>query len=191
MASLGFYATVGDHQALLVDLFQQGDVRIFESYSAFDCDLKEFARPEQILDELRQATYPRLAVLLELWAPQASAEVGIERFEVSVAGHRYRHRIGGWGLMQLHLSKETEDTIHVSHFGHFSQRGAERRSEPPLSPPSNPGTAADWDWRLLAQISRRIQYRIAKRFSDKKVGSRPLLHEAAKLRQRGYRLALN
>jgi hypothetical protein len=191
MASLDFYATVADHETILADLLQQGEVRIFESYSGFDRDLREFTRPVEILDELRQALRPRLAVLLQLWVPAASAKIEIERFSVSVKGHTYRHRIAGWGLMQLYLSKETETEIHASHFGHFNQRGAELRSARSPSAPVNPGTAADWDWELLRRISRRIQYSISARFSDMKVGSKPLLHEAEQLMQDGHRLVAN
>src|SRR5258708_29969666 len=111
MANLDFYATAGDHDALLVDLFQRSDVRIFESYSGLDCDLKEFTKPEQVLEELRQAKHSRFAVLLQIWAPAASSKVEIERFPVSVVGYRYRHRIAGWGLMQLDLSKESDAEI--------------------------------------------------------------------------------
>src|SRR6266568_3659952 len=83
MANLDFYATVGDHEALLVGLLQYGDVRIFESYSELDSDLREFTEVDQILDELRQARAPRLAVLLQIWAPAASAKIEIERFSVT------------------------------------------------------------------------------------------------------------
>jgi hypothetical protein len=188
MANLDFYATVEDHEMLLTDLFRQGDLRIFESYSAFDCDLREFTQPRQIVDQLQRAERPSHAVLLQMWAPTASSQVEIKRFSVSVSGHAYRHRIAGWGLMQLYLGKETEAQIHVSHFGHFNQRGAEKRSAPLPSPSLNPGTAADWDWDQLQRISRRIQYRIGRRFSEMKVGSRPVLHGAACLMERGYSL---
>jgi hypothetical protein len=144
MASLDFYATVEDHEPLLAELLRTEDVRIFESYSASGCDLREFTQPGQIIDELRQAKHPRHAVLLQLWATGASTEVEVERFTVSIKGYTHRHRIAGWGLMQLYLSKEAETEIHPSHFGHFNQRGAENRSMPSSSPPANPGTAADW-----------------------------------------------
>src|SRR2546430_2593972 len=111
MANLDFYAAVGDHEALLVGLLQYGDVRIFESYSELDSDLREFTEVDQILDELRQARAPRLAILLQIWVPAASAKIEIERFSVTVAGYAFRHRIAGWGLMQLYLSKETETDI--------------------------------------------------------------------------------
>jgi hypothetical protein len=191
MANLDFYAALEDHETLLVDLFQQGDLRIFESYSAFDCDLREFAEPRQILDQLQQSEHPRQSVLLQVWAPSASQKVEVERFAVSVPGYRHRHRIAGWGLMQLYLSKETDKEIHASHFGHFNRRGAENRSEGSSSPLLNPGTAADWDWDQLQRISRRIQYRIRNRFSEMKVGSRPVLRGAARLMRGGHSLAAN
>src|SRR5260370_21064881 len=134
MANLDFYATVEDHERLVAYLFEQGDVRIFESYSALDQQLKEFTRPDHIFNELREARNSRLSVLLQLWAPAASAKVEIERFSVSVPGHSYRHRIDGWGLMQLYLSKDTDQEIYPSHFGHFNQRSAEKWSETSPSP---------------------------------------------------------
>jgi len=191
MGNLDFYATVRDHETVLDDLFQHGDVRIFESYSAFDRDLIEFTGPDQILERLRQAKPLRHAVLLKLWAPAASTTFEIQRFSVSVEGYTYRHRIAGWGLMQLYLSKETETEIPPSHFGHFNEKGAAKWSAASFSPPGNPGTEADWDWKLLQQISRRIQYRIRTRFSKIKIGSRPVLHNAAQLMQDKHLLAAN
>ena len=91
--------------------------------------------------------------------------------------------------MQLDLSKEADAEIHPSHFGHFNQRSAEKWSGTLPSP--NPGTAGDWDWRLLQQISRRIQYRIGKTLSDVRAGSRPVLRGAERLMKGGHHLALN
>jgi hypothetical protein len=86
---------------------------------------------------------------------------------------------------------QTETEIPPSHFGHFNEKGAANWFAPSLSPPANPGTAADWDWDLLQQISRRIQYRIRARSSGMKVGSRPVLHNAAHLMQEDHLLAAN
>jgi hypothetical protein len=190
MANLNFYATVEDHEPLLAELLRAGDVRIFESYSAFDRDLREFTEPSQILDELRRAMHPR-DLLLQIWVPVASSKVEVRRFAVSLEGHTHRHCIEGWGLMQLYLGKETGTEISLSHFGHFNQLGAERRSAFGPSASSNPGTAADWDWNLVRRVSRRIQYSIRSRLSDMKIGSRPVLRGAARLIKSGYHLAAN
>src|SRR5258708_23777230 len=152
MASLDFYATVDDHERLLTYLFEQGEVRVFESYSAFDRELMEFTKADQILGALRHAGDPQLPLLLQLWAPAASMKVEIERFSLSIPEHSHRHRIAGWGLMQLDLSKETDAEIHPSHFGHFNQRAAEKWSE--TSPAPNPGTAAEWHWPRRQHTSR-------------------------------------
>jgi hypothetical protein len=179
MANLDFYATIEDHEAVLAELYGHGDLRIFQSYSEFDSDLKEYARPDQILQDIKQATHSRHAVLLQLWAPAVSSAIEIKRFPISVEGFSYRHRIAGWGLMQLYLSKESEAEIYPSHFGHFSQRGAESRSGLPSSQ-TNPGSAEDWDWQSLIRISRRIQ-QIIRRLAETKVGSKPALKAATRL----------
>ena len=188
MANLDFYATIEDHKALLEYLFEQSDVRVFESYSMLDRELREFTKTSQVLDEIRDARWSRHCVLLQLWVPTASTKVEIERIALSIPGHAFRYRIGGWGLMQLYLSKETEAEILVSHFGHFNQRGAEVRSTSPAAPSANPGTAADWDWAKLLQVSRRIQYRIKHELSETSINSRPVLRDAALLMRNGYRL---
>jgi hypothetical protein len=51
--------------------------------------------------------------------------------------------------------------------------------------------AEDWDWKLLLRVSRRIQYSIRTRFSDKKIGSRPVLKGAARLMQDGLHRVAN
>jgi hypothetical protein len=93
--------------------------------------------------------------------------------------------------MQLYLGKEAGTEISLSHFGHFNQLGAEKRSALGPSASSNPGTAEDWDWDLLCRRSRRIQYSIRSRHSNMKVGSRPVLHSAVRLYKSGHHLAAN
>ena len=82
-ANLDFFAAEADQRAVLDFLFSATDVRVFESYSEFDADLREFRSTDELA-----ATFPLgtdrhgngHAVLLQLWSPSVMSELSIERF---------------------------------------------------------------------------------------------------------------
>jgi hypothetical protein len=183
--NLDFFAAEADQRAVLDFLFSSTDVRVFESYSEFDSELREFSSIEELL-----ATYPLgrdphgngRAVLLQLWSPSVMRELTIERFALDPAhcnGHTFRHRIDSGGLIQLYLGGVCDQVLTISHFGHQSQVRAQK-----------------WDvdhgvnWDALKTLSNRIQYHIRKRLRAGKVPGGPVLAQALELAQAGYALKI-
>jgi hypothetical protein len=184
-ANLGFFAAESDQRAVLDFLFSSTDVRVFESYSEYDADLREFCSTDELV-----AVFPigidrqgnGTAVLLQLWSPSVMSELSIERFALDPAacnGHTFRHRIEGGALMQLYFGGVHERVITKSHFGHQSQIRAQK-----------------WDmdqginWEPLRTMSNRIQYHIRKRLGVAKVPGCPVLPQAYELARSGYALKL-
>jgi hypothetical protein len=115
-ANLDFFAAEVDQRAVADFRFSSTDVRVFESYSEFDQELREF----RSADELSEA-YPLgtdlagngTAVLLQLWSRSVVAELTITRFAVNPAacnGHAFRYRIDGGGLIQLYFGGVYSDS---------------------------------------------------------------------------------
>jgi hypothetical protein len=85
MANLDFYAVREDLIDLLSFIYAETDCRLFESYSEFDKDLREFKSTEQLLSAYDLGCDPHgngSAVLLTLWSPSVSSNVKVERISL-------------------------------------------------------------------------------------------------------------
>ncbi|MBC7853776.1 MAG: hypothetical protein IAF94_10100 [Pirellulaceae bacterium] len=183
MANLDFFAAESDQRAVVDFLFTSTNVRLFESYSEFSQELREF----RSLDELA-AAFPLgvdkhgngTAILLQLWSPSVMTKLEIERFALKPEkcnGHTFRHRIVGGGLIQLYLGGVHGRVITKSHFGHFAEAGARKW-----------GVEKGVNWSELKTLSNKVQYHIRKRLAAAKVPGRPVLPEALELVRAGYSL---
>ena len=183
--NLDFFAAESDQRAILDFLFSSTAVRVFESYSEYGADLREFRSTDELA-----AAFPigkdlhgnGSAVLLQLWSPSVMRDLTIERFALDPAhcnGHTFRHCINGGGLMQLYLGGVCDRVVTKSHFGHQSEVRARA-----------------WEvddgvnWEALKKLSNRIQYHVRKRLGAGKAGSMPVLPQALELARTGYALKL-
>lgn len=181
MASLDFFAAQSDQCALVDFLFTSTNVRVFESYSEFDQELREFRSLDELaavfaLGEDRHGN--GCAVLLQLWSPSVMTKLEIARIALrpeKCDGHTYRYCIGGGGLIQLYFGGVHGKVITKSHFGHFTEAGAQKW-----------GAEKGVNWGELKTLSNQIQYHIRKRLAAGKVPGRPVLTEALELARSGY-----
>jgi hypothetical protein len=184
-ANLDFFAAEADQRAVLDFLFSATDVRVFESYSEFDAELREFRSTDELAAAFPLGTDPDgngNAVLLQLWSPSVMRELTITQIALNPAacdGHMFRHRIDGGGLMQLYLGGVCDRVVTKSHFGHQSQVRA-RKWE----------VDEGVNWEALKTLSNRIQYHVRKRLAAGKVPGMPVLPQALALARSGYALKL-
>jgi hypothetical protein len=185
--NVNFFAAEADQRALLDFLFASTDVRVFESYSEFDADLREFRSTDDLASVFPIGLDPHgngCAVTLFLSSQSVLRKPTIRRFALDPAkcgGATFRHEIDGPGLMQLYLGGVCGRAITKSDFGHPSSLWAERRG------------CKGIDWEAFKTISNRIQYHIRKRLAVDsaryaKVSGRPVLPEAMRLAKAGYAL---
>ncbi len=183
--NLDFFAAEADQRAVLDFLFSSTDVRVFESYSEPDAELREFPSTDELAAAFPLGTDPHgngHAITLQLWSPSVMRDLSIRRFKlnpVHCTGHTFRHNIEGGGLMQLYFGGVCDRVVTKSHFGHQSQVRAKA-----------------WEvddgvnWEALKTLSNRIQYHIRKRLAAGKAGSARVLPEALGLARAGYALKL-
>jgi hypothetical protein len=178
-ANLNFFAAEVDQKAVTDFLLSSTDVRMFESYSELDHELREFRSTDELVAAFRLGADPLgngYAVSLQLWSPSIMSELTITRFAV---GDKSRYRIDGGALMQLTFGGVHERVITLSNFGHQSQTRAQK-----------------WDmdhginWESLKTLSNRIQYHIRKRLAVAKVPGCAVLPQAHALKLSGYQLKL-
>jgi hypothetical protein len=191
-SSLTFFAVREDLLSLLEFVFTETGARVFESYSDFDRDLREFESADAVdrafrlgLDEHGTGSEP----FLQLWWPAVCPRPRIERITLkpgAVPGHSFRHTARGWGLAQLQCGGEhsrNEPVITASHFGHFSEAGAREKGY------VENGPDAPVDWAALQRVSQRVQRRLRTQLAGGRVPQRgPVLHAAAAKARAGWKL---
>jgi hypothetical protein len=171
MASIDFYALRDDIRELVHFIFEETDARVFESYSEYDAELREFRSLDELSSAFQLGSDPHgngSAVLLQLWFPSVMRAVQFERITLKVAGHSFRYRVSGVGLVQLYLGGESGSVVTASHYGHWSEAGARQRAT---------GDVDAVDWSALSRISGRVQRHIRK-LAVAKVRGRPILPAA-------------
>lgn len=184
-ANLDFFAAEADQRAIFDFLFSSTDIRVFESYSEYDSELREFRSTNELA-----AAFPLgadrygngTAVLLQLWSPSVMSDLTITRFDLApehCGGSTFRHKIEGGGLMQLYLGGVCDRVVTMSQFGHQSQVRAQKWN-----------VDQGVNWEALQRLSNRIQYQIRKHLAAGKVPGRPVLSQAFALARAGYALKL-
>lgn len=184
-ANLDFFAADADQRAVLEFLFSKTDVRVFESYSEYSAELREFRSTDELAKAFALGTDEQgngHAVLLQLWSPSVMRDLTIRRIAldpIHCNDHTFRYCIEGGGLIQLYLGGVCGKVVTKSHCGHQSQVRAETWA---LDDGVN--------WEAIKALSNHIQYHIRKRLAVGKAGSASVLPKAFDLAQSGFVLKL-
>jgi hypothetical protein len=184
-----FYAAPGDFEPILRFIFEDMDCRVFEAYSRFDHDLREFSRLEEIVDNthsrLEDRSNSKLSFSLMLWPFQASNQVRIRRIELNPAARlgKYRHTVEGWGLISLQLRGLAEAELHPSHTNHNSENRAKKWAGTYKDTMGDPSA---WNWDIVTGTSAKLNRHI-RSLATAKIGSRPVLPAAKKALDAGAR----
>src|SRR5687768_13944636 len=158
MANLDFFATRPDFEQLFAFLFAETDFHVFESYSEFGKEVREFTSFADLcaaFDVGQDKHGNGHAALLQLWSPSIMPEQQIERIKLDpnkCNGFRFRFRMSGYGLAQLYLGGVHNRVITKSHYGHFSERGAARW-----------GDVSQVNWSALSKLSGKVQRHIRRK----------------------------
>jgi hypothetical protein len=183
-----FYASKTDKLDLLTYIFTQTDLRLYDLYSAYGEEVKEYCSAEEVAINFDLATGGASAATFQLWSPQSGAApefiwVGLNpRY---CEGHRFRYRTGGWGLIQLYFGGLQNGILAASHLGHFNEKGAYAR-EAYGAAGSTP--VAHWNWTAINATSRKLKYLLHTKWAVEKRGSFGVLPGAAALERQGTRL---
>jgi hypothetical protein len=183
MAQVNFFATRSDLQQVFSFIFLETDFRVFESYSDFGRELREFPSFESLASSFQvgqDAHGNGTAVLLQMWSPTVCAQPEIIRITLDPKkcdGHTFRHRVSGYGLVQLYLGGLYERVVTHTHYGHCNERGAARW-----------GDVSNIDWKALAKISGRFQRHLGRKLAVAKVPGYAVLPGAYEKFKEGFEL---
>ena len=187
MPNLDFYAAYEDHDPILDFIFSSEKFRVFESYSRLDHGLVEFKSAEHFREHFGSGgPGETTSILLQLFTKAGCGEPLIRRIKLkpgALGNAKFRFTCEGWGLIQLHIETPRQNLLRPSHTNHNSEKRAlawapTYRDE--LGEPS------EWDWAEIERASRKLDSFI-RRLSVEKVGSRPVLPVARKVRDAGVK----
>jgi hypothetical protein len=180
MPNIDFYAAGTDFLAVLTYVFKQSACRVFESYSPLGEEIAEF----KSINDL-SARYPigvcrgsGPSVLLQLVPPSASHQFRVRRIPMQPElseGHTFRHAVEGWGLIHLHLGGIGPQGLVKSHSNH----NTEARARKWLETRRELGPIEIWNWRETTVVSSGLNRFIRTKLAAYKLGSRPVLPDAA------------
>jgi hypothetical protein len=180
MPNIDFYAAGADFHAVLTYVFKQSKCRVFESYSPPGEEITEF----KSIDDL-SARYPigicrgsGPSVLLQLVPPGASHQFSIRRISMQPElcdGRTFRYALEGWGLIHLHLGGIGPQGLVNSHSNH----NTEARARKWLETHRELGPIEIWNWRETTVVSSALNRFIRTKLATCKLGSRPVLPDAA------------
>ena len=189
MPNCDFYAVPSDFEPILRFIFEAMDCRVFEAYSRFDHDLREFSRLEEFVDsthsKLGDCSNDKLSSSLMLWPFKASDQVRIRRIELSPAARlgKHRHAVEGWGLISLQLGGLAETELHPSHTNHNSENRAKKWADTYKDTMGDPSA---WNWDIVTRTSAKLNRHI-RSLATAKIGSRPVLPAAKEALDAGAR----
>jgi hypothetical protein len=183
VADLQFFATRSDHQGIFDFVTTLEGVRIFETYSRFGQELREF----RSFDELTKAYDVGadkhghgISVGLTLWWPDVDPNFQIRRIVLdpeSCQGHTVRWVAESSAGIVLQLGGIHEQIVTVSRFAHLLEAGARRW-----------GKSERVDWAAVTKLSSKIQYHIRTRLAVTRADRYLVLAEAYSYVCRGYEL---
>ena len=169
MANLDFFAVREDLLDLLSFIYSETDCVVFESYSRFDTELRQFGSIQEVDSAYRIGDDPNGnggAITLQLHSPSISAPPRVRRINLNVPGHSFRFSVESAGLMQLYFGGAHNGFISRSHFGHWNEAGARQRCILPSD---------EVNWTLHRTLSGKIQRHIKNRLAHAKVHGRYIL----------------
>jgi hypothetical protein len=148
-----FRATPHGLRNLLAFVFTDTDCRVYETYSQYDAELREFRSLGECEAALAIGVDPHghgVAQQLALWSPRVMPPPTVRRIPLSVQDHSFRYTIEGCGLLWLHLGGEHQGTITESSLGYFTEPGARRKCTVKPGPDSV-------DWSAHGELAGRLR----------------------------------
>jgi hypothetical protein len=187
MPNLDFYAADEDYDPIVGFVFSDEKFRVFESYSRPDQELVEIKSREHFWEHFSpELSHKNTSILLQLFAIGGGGQPLFHRIKLkpgALGDAKFRFACEGWGLIQLYLEFPKQKMLRASHTNHNSEKRAYAWAG---TRQDQLGSPAKWLWREIERASRQLNAFI-RRLSVEKVGSRPVLPTAQRLRDAGLK----
>jgi len=180
---VNFFAARDDVRTIVEFLYAQPSLRLFESSSRFDCELREFKSFDELCQAFRigdDAHGNGSNPMLQIYSREVLSNVEIRRIELkpgAVTGAQFRYALDGAGLMTLHLGGLHKESILThSSFAYLTEAYAKKSNN-----------QRSVNWTALKKAVGKIQYFI-KKAASAAAGPCAVLPNALKLHDQGVLL---
>ena len=183
-----FYADFEDKIDILNFIFNELELKVFDSYSKPEKSIIEYKNTDDIISCVDLKNGTEYAQTFKLWHPNFSTDVLIEKINLNPEkcdGHTFRYAIRGWGMIQLSFGGLDKNRLHPSSISHFNEKGALRKE---TSNHIN-GKVSDWNWKEISRVSRKLKYHIEKKLIVEKINHFGILKTAYNSKENGIELA--
>jgi hypothetical protein len=121
-----FFADKEDKIKVLEFIFNETDLKIFDSYSAYEQKICEYKNVQEITSKFDLANGGEFAVTFLLWSPRHKGKVLFRKIELNpkYSSYSFRYATNGWGLIQLYFGGLENNQLRQSHIGHFTEKRA-------------------------------------------------------------------
>jgi hypothetical protein len=183
-----FFADKTDKVRLLEFILDETDLRIFDSYSAYEKAICEYKRVSDITDKFDLENGGQFALTFQLWSPRFSNKISFQKIDLNpnyCEGNTFRYTTTGLGLIQLYFGGIEKDTLNYSHIGHQSERRAIAWEGTNI----DGDRANNWNWKEIAATSRKLKSVIHSKWSVDKIGSVGIMAGAKELEKHGLKMS--
>ena len=144
-----------DKVELIVDAIFEGNPKVYESYSKYDCDIRLFTCPTDLNQYFEsERDLDRSFVDLVIHYPEMNGFVQKEKINLNpdkCSGARLRYRINGWGLIHIQLDFKELEKPEIRIAVNSEKRAIGWSSTyPELKSPNL------WNWIMVEKYARRL-----------------------------------
>ncbi|RYZ89293.1 MAG: hypothetical protein EOP04_07205 [Proteobacteria bacterium] len=171
-----FYADIRDKVEILDFLLRHSDMRIFDLYSHYGKEIRQYQSVEEITGVFDLENGGLYSASFQLWAPtfgKAPEFVRVTLDPKRCNGHTFRYRTAGLGLIQFHLGGITKGHLEYSQLIHFSEKGALKAEGSDSADKSE-----YWNWKEISKASKALQNHIKKHLLVGKLNGLDILRGA-------------
>ena len=171
-----FFALYPDKISLLDYIFNDTGFRIFDHYSTYGQELKEYKSSHEIAQTFDLTNGRANSLQLALWNPNHGETNIVRRVDLNPKycnGHTFRYSATGWSLQQLYFGGQSNNTLYYSTLQGFNEKGAIDKDT------INSNRKAHLlNWTQIKSDQRRLKYFIETKLATRKIGTSLILKSA-------------
>ena len=171
-----FFALYRDKISVLEYIFKETGFRIFDHYSTYGQELREYKSSLEIAESFDLNRGRANSVQLTLWDPIHGERNIVRKVDLDPEycnGHTFRYAATGWSLQQLYFGGLSDNKLHYSTLQGFNEKGALEKD----SLNSN-RTAHLLNWTKIKSDQRKMKYFIETKLTTRKIGTSLILASA-------------
>jgi len=174
VAQLDFYANSSDILEVVDYMFELSPMRLFEAYSRNDHEIREFKSSKDILSS-SHIEDNHGGIFVRGWWESVTSTPFVKTINLNPNVGKYRQSLEGIGTFQLLQGRPhdlAENSLNLSRFSHWNEKGAYQDSN------FSDSDISEVDWAQFKSISGKLHRHLRSKMFKAKLFKRPILQGA-------------